>query len=140
MVQRGKPTWYDEVPPKFRDLLDEVYGALSANMRALPSMGLRAVIDTLCVDLVGDIGGFGEKLKRLQDKGHIGDRERAILEIAVDVGSASAHRGHNPSKEDLNILLDIVEHLLRGIYVLHPASEKLKAATPPRKAGEGQDP
>ena len=130
---REKPSWYGKLPLEFRALLDEVYLALSFDMLALPSMGLRAVIDMLCNNLVGDMGGFSKKLKVLEEKGHINANEKAILGIAVDVGSASAHRGHSPSKDDLNILLDIVEHLLKGVYVLHPASERLKQSTPPRQ-------
>ena len=96
-------------------------------------MGLGTVIDMVCNKLVGDLGRFDEKLEALFSKGFINNNEREILVIAIDAGSASAHRGHTPNKEDLNTLLDIVEHLLKGVYVLRPASEKLKQSTPPRK-------
>lgn len=131
--KRQKPSWFHELSSDFQALLEEVYLALSQRMRALASMGLRTVIDMTCNDLVGDIGGLSQKLAALERKDYVNSNERAILEIAVDVGSASAHRGHTPKKEDLNTLLDIVEHLLKGVYVLRPASEKLKQSTPPRK-------
>ena len=132
-AEREKPVWFDKLSPDFQILFNEVYLGLSLDMQALPSMGLRTVIDMVCSDLVGDIGSFKEKLDALEVNSFINGNEKAILAIAIDVGSAAAHRGHNPSREDLNTLLDIVEHLLRGIYVLRPASERLKASTPPRK-------
>jgi len=133
VVSREKPSWFDKLPGEFSTLLDQVYLALGVEMSALPSMGMRAVIEMLCNHLVGDKGGFSQKLKLLEEEGHVNSTERDILQIAVDVGSASAHRGHNPSKDDLNTLLDIVEHLLKGVYVLRPASERLKQSTPPRQ-------
>lgn len=130
---RQKPDWYEKLDSEYQSLLDEVYQSLAMDMRALPAMGLRTVIDMVCGKLVGDRGTFAKKLGALHDKGDINKHEKEILEIAIDVGSASAHRGHTPKKEDLNTLLDIVEHLLQGIYVLRPASQKLKEATPKRK-------
>ncbi|MHB8534570.1 MAG: DUF4145 domain-containing protein [Sulfuricaulis sp.] len=139
LVGRPKPDWYKRLPDNVRALLDEVYLGLSNNMHALPSMGLRTVIDMVCVDLVGDIGSFADKLKALRSHGYVSDREKAILEIAIDVGSASAHRGHNPSMEDINSLLDICEHLLKGVYVLPATSEVLRKAVPPRGPGKKGD-
>lgn len=130
---RQKPDWYEKLDSEYRALLDEIYPAISMEMRALAAMGLRTVIDMACNKLVGDLRGFEEKLDALLEKGFINQNEREILAIAVDVGSASAHRGHTPNKEDLNTLLDIVEHLLKGIYVLRPASQRLKEVTPKRR-------
>ena len=136
LVGRPKPDWYERLPDNVRALLDEVYLGLSNGMRALPSMGLRTTIDMVCVDLVGDVGNFADKLKALRSHGHVSDREKAILEIAINVGSASAHRGHNPSMEDINSLLDICEHLLKGVYVLPTASRVLQKTTPPRASNK----
>ncbi len=132
-AEREKPVWFDKLSQDIQVLLNEVYRALSLDMQALPSMGLRTVIDMVCNELVGDIGSFKDKLDALEKRSFINGNEKAILAIAIDVGSATAHRGHNPSKKDLNTLLDIVEHLLKSIYVLRPASERLKESTPPRK-------
>jgi hypothetical protein len=132
-AEREKPVWFDNLSQDIQILLNEVYLAFAFDMRALPSMGLRTVIDMVCNDLVDDIGSFKEKLDAMEGKGFINGNEKAILAIIVDVGSATAHRGHNPTKEDLNTSLDIIEHLLKGIYVLRPASERLKESTPPRK-------
>jgi hypothetical protein len=40
-----------------------------------------------------------------------------ILNAAFDAGSAVAHRGYSPSRQDANSLLDITESLLRRVYV-----------------------
>lgn len=131
-VARQKPDWYEQLDSEYQSLLDEIYLALASEMRALPAMGLRTVIDMICNKLVGDIGGFDKKFEELRNKNYINSREKELLAIAIDAGHASAHRGYTPNKEDLNTLLDIVEHVLKGIYVLPPASQRLKETTPKR--------
>lgn len=135
---RQKPDWYEKLDAEYQSLLNEIYIALAIDIQALTAMGLRTVIDMVCNKLVGDLGRFDEKLEALLTKGFINMNEKEILAIAVDAGSASAHRGHTPKKEDLNTLLDIVEHLLKGVYVLRPASKRLKQSTPPRKRARNQ--
>lgn len=135
--QRQRPDWFDQLPESPRDLLAEIYTALTQDLRALPAMGARAVIDVVCVKLVGDSGSFERKLKLLREGGHISEVERSILAAAVDAGSASAHRGHVPSRGDLTTLLDIVEHLLQAQYILPNAVERMKSNTPSRPARQG---
>lgn len=135
--QRQKPDWFDKLPESPRDLLVEIYTALTQDLRALPAMGVRAVIDVVCVKLVGDSGSFEHKLKLLREKGHISEVERSILAAAIDAGSASAHRGYVPSRGDLTTLLDIVEHLLQAQYILPSAVERMKSNTPSRPARQG---
>jgi hypothetical protein len=137
-VLRQKPDWFDQLPESPRDLLAEIYSALSLDLRALPAMGVRAVIDVVCVGLVGDSGTFEKKLERLKEKGYITEMERLILSIAIDTGSASAHRGHVPGHDDLATLLDITEHLLRAQYILPVAAQKMKSNTPPRQINKGK--
>lgn len=139
-TQRQKPEWHEMLDSEYRTLLDEVYLALANEMRALPAMGLRTVIDMICIKLDCDGGSFDKNLNKLLNDKHISKHEKDILAIAIDVGSASAHRGHFPTKEDLNTLLDIVEHQLKGIYVLPQKSQKLKDGTPKRKkSSSGSD-
>lgn len=129
---RQRPDWIEDLPPTVKELLSEIYSALTLDLRALPAMGVRAVIDSVCVELVGDIGSFDEKLRQLVRDGHLLERERPFLAAAIEAGSASAHRGHVPSSDDLGVLLDILERLLHGQYILPTAAQQIQANTPPR--------
>ena len=97
-------------------------------------MGLRSVVDMICNDRVGDIGGFKEKLESLEGKGLISKKKHEMIEVVLEVGHASMHRGYFPLLEDLRTILSIVDHLLEDIYVLDKTSEFLKASTPRRSA------
>lgn len=131
-ANRAKPDWFAELPDSSQSLLDETYSAWSFGLRSLTAMGIRAVIDDVCLDLVGDIGGFTKKIEALKGGGYISDLEASIITAAIDVGSASAHRGHVPNDSDIKVLFDIVEHILRAQYVLPKAVERLKTNTPAR--------
>ena len=129
-----KPDWVSQIPDTPRALLEEIYAALNTDLRALPAMGIRAVIDVVCVELVGDKGSFESRLDRIREFGQISQPDREHLAAAFDTGSASAHRGHIPNAEDLRTLVDTVERLLHGHYVLPAATQKMKMNTPLRPA------
>jgi hypothetical protein len=131
-VLRQRPDWFGRLPEVPLTLLAEVYGALAINLRALPAMGVRAIIDLVCVQLIGDVGSFERKLTALHDEGHITSTEQTILAAAIDAGNAAAHRGHIPTRDDLTTLIDIAERVLHGYYILPGAARKLEANTPAR--------
>lgn len=132
-VSRRKPAWVDRLamPDEYEGLLDEIYVALHADSRRLAAMGARALIDAYITRRVGDQGTFTKGLKKLVEKSFISETHRVIVAAAVDAGSASAHRGHCPSANDINVVIDIVENLIHNELLADPAAA-LRQTTPPR--------
>ena len=135
-ASRHPPQWRYHLPNTMRSILEEVYSALDAGSLALPLMGARTLIDQLMAKTVGDIGGFEERLKELETQGFISTRNRHDLGVALDAGSAAAHRGFTPKVQDVQVVMDIVENLLQAVYVNPVGAERLKKATPPRPQRE----
>ena len=133
-VSRHKPDWFYQIPTSLRSLLTEVYNSLDADTRALPLMGARAILDMIIVDKVGDFGNFAANLKELESQGFISQKNREILDAALDAGSAAAHRGYAPKLADVHAVMDIVENLLQAIYVLEKVALEIKKSTPARPA------
>lgn len=130
---RRQPRWFAALPPELQALLDEVYAALAANSSRLAAMGLRAAIDMVLSDKVGDEDkNFFKKLERLEELGLVGKANREHLAAALDVGHAAAHRGYAPSLSDLERVLDIVENLLVSAYRLKDAAANIRKNTPRR--------
>lgn len=127
---RRPPRWFDQLGQEEQQLLEEVYVAVQADSRRLSMMGARAVVD-IVMNREGDQGDFGSGLNALEVRGLIGARQREVLKAALDVGHAAAHRGHRPSREDVETVIDIVEHLLQA-ELLGPAAADLRTRTPPR--------
>lgn len=133
-VSRRKPDWVDRltVPIEYEELLDEIYVALHADSRRLAVMGARALIDVAITRNVGDQGNFPRGLASLFENGLISGRSRSIIEAVLEVGHASSHRGHLPSSEDVNLVIDAVENLIHTELLAEPAAA-LKSMTPQRE-------
>lgn len=133
-ISRRKPAWVDrlDVPSEYIGLLDEVYVALHADSRRLAMMGARALIDAVIRRTVGDQDNFARGLDELSAKYLISERDRGIIEAAIDAGHASAHRGHKPSSDDVNVVIDIVERMIHA-EILAEQAQALKETIPPRK-------
>lgn len=124
----------DKLPESFRQVMREVEIAVSQQLRCLAVMGLRAVLDMFASELAGgDIGGFKEKIQLLRKDNLLNARQIEIVEAALAVGHAAAHRMHVPSPTECQQVLEIVTHLLREHYLLAPSAEKLKGSAPTRQ-------
>lgn len=120
-------------------LHEDIYSAIGLEAYALAAMGARAILDYVVTSKAGDKGDFKQKLTRMRDQGLITVEQVETIDAAFDAGSAAAHRGHSPSREDVYHLLDITESLLEKFYI-DPARQRrqaqaaaaLRSNTPPR--------
>lgn len=133
-VSRRKPEWLvRQEAPGYHGILEEIYAALHADSRRLAMMGARAVIDIAIAKKVGDQGGFSRGLNALEQANLLSKQERPLIEAAFDAGSAAMHRGHQPTIDDLNTVIDIVERVVHA-EVLEEKVRALASATPKRAA------
>ena len=129
---RRRPRWFHALRPELVALLNEVYAALATDSPRLAAMGLRAAMDMVLSDTVGDEEkNFFKKLDKLEAQGLVGKTNRDQLAAALDVGHAAAHRGYAPPADDLGRVVDILENLLVAAYRLKDAP-RLKKNTPRR--------
>jgi len=130
-IGRRLPPWKDDLADDIASLLEEVYTAIQADSRRLAMMGARALIDMVMLNEVGDVGSFGQKLSALQKNGFLSDKNRDVLDAALDVGNAASHRGHKPESKHVQLVMDIVENLLQSTLLQNVVVD-LKNATPKR--------
>jgi len=127
------PEWYEELDTKKKALLSEIDISLRNDLSALPMMGMRALLESVMVERVGDSGGFETKLKLFEKNGYVTPLHADVIRKVLDAGHASMHRTYFPSVGDLDTCVDVVKHLLHGVYVLHPKVQNLAANTPPKQ-------
>ena len=130
-VARKRPTWFYKLPAEYVEFLNEIYTALHADSRRLAMMGARSIIDCFISRKIGDQGSFPAGITGLVREGYISQRNAKVIEAAIEMGHASAHRGHKPSSDEINTVIDIVENLLQH-EVLSESAESLKKTTPKR--------
>lgn len=130
---RPRPKHFDDINDEaLKGILKETYSALDQNFMFLASIGSRSAIDRLMTNCVGDKGGFARKLSLMEGGGHISSSEKEILETMIDVGNASAHRGHAPSKSTIEKVLNALEGLVYRILILPSSMSSMKIETPSR--------
>lgn len=130
---RKKPDWIkeiDETEPSLKALLDEVYVAVDGNALRLTAMGIRSVFDHVMHEKVGDHGSFASNLTAFEEAKFISSTQKETLQIVIEVGSATIHRGFRPSAENIDAILGVMESVVKSIYLDHPNVQKIKI--PPR--------
>jgi hypothetical protein len=146
LSKRKMPDWMENgIEAKnaapLKHSMRELYGALENDLNRLAAIGMRMSFDIATERLgVGPERSFKEKLNELVSKGFIGIVDKERLEVLVDAGSASAHRGWSPTMEDLRSMMDILEHFVETAFVepfrrraLDAKAAKVKTGVPKRK-------
>lgn len=133
---RREPGWIDEMSGRSSDLvrtlLKEIYVGVQNDMKMIATMGVRALLEYVMVDSVGDQGAFTKNLKEFQGQGFISSKQEEILEAVLEAGHATIHRAYQPSYEDLHTCIDIAESVLQTVYVHPDKATELKSRVPKR--------
>jgi len=125
----GTPGLKDPV----RQICQEVYKALQNGMPHLAAMGVRSALEQVMIDKIGgDQDRFDKNLDELYKQGHVSLLMRERLQSVLDAGSATIHRGHTPTKADLDILVTVMEHVIESLYVHEHEVKRMAARTPKR--------
>jgi hypothetical protein len=138
-VTRQKPQWRRQFIPfngylnALNGLSDEIYGALAAGSFRLATMGIRALVERVMIDQVGDKGRFVDNIQAFFDAGHVAPNQQAMFkDTLIEAGHAAMHRDFEPSADTVNTLLDIIESIMHAIYYAPMLAEQVKKTIPAR--------
>src|SRR5260370_10816818 len=113
-------------------VLMEVFQAVDGGQYRLAAMGIRALLEQVMIQKVGDLPTFDQKLDEFQKQGYISAIQRDAMRATLDVGDAAMHRAFLPTEQDLTLALDIVEGILAPIYDHRTEAERMADKVPPR--------
>ncbi len=116
-----KPKEFDRIPQKLKTIYEETINALNRKSKILCGIGVRALLEGICVEqgvpITGKKGGptpFKAKLEALQAT--LGDETVKSLEKIAWLGNDAAHQLIEPSKKEVILALDICETMLTLFY------------------------
>lgn len=140
-ISRRRPMWsqlmsfiYSEETRRFEDLLEEIYAATQNGLPRLSLMGIRAVFEQMMIIKVGDNGNFSKNLTSFADAGYISVKQHDTIQKILDARHAVTHRDDfRPTKEDLNIALDVMEGIQAAIYVHDEEANRVSRKIPMRQ-------
>lgn len=121
-------------PSDWKKRLQDFYGCLDARLLVPAAVAGRTAFDVATQELDIDSSlGFAEKLNALVTQGHISNRERDNLNALIEAGSAAAHRGWEPTINELLMIAGILEAFIERTFVQKDQPEVMLARIPSRK-------
>lgn len=126
------PEWYEKLQDTQKALIRELDQAIKNGMAALPTMGLRTLLELVMRDHIVDRGTFTGNLAAFEEAGFITKRQADLIDNVIDAGNAAAHRAYFPNHSDLTTCVDAVRHLMEGVYILKPKIDSVVRNTPKR--------
>ncbi len=100
--------------------------AICSKFNILAGIGIRALVESVCKDKNAVGNDLEKRINDLVLKGILTKDEAGILHKTRLLGNRSAHEVAEPTYEELEIAMDIVENLLRNVYIIPERAKKLK--------------
>ena len=135
---RESPRWlsnffpFNEIDENISDLIREIYIALQNEAPRIAVMGIRALLETIMIDKVGDQGTFGNNMQKFMKEGYISEKQKDVIDTVLEAGHASMHRSYKPTKNDVVPLMDITENIIETIYINESKIKGYKDKLPKR--------
>ncbi|WP_284462235.1 DUF4145 domain-containing protein [Chryseobacterium sp.] len=106
------------LPDKLRVVYNETIEALRNSCYLLSGVGLRAIIEAVCLDQNISGRNLEVKINNLVKNKLITEKDGSRLHSIRFLGNDSVHEMDVPKEEKLRVALDIVEHLLKNLYLI----------------------
>ena len=126
MGGRGPIENFDEFPTRTKRIYLETLKALNNQTPILAAIGLRALIESICLEQNTKSKNLAKGIDELADMGLLSKRQADFLHNHRFMGNAAAHEIVSPKPEHLVAALDIAETLLKTIYILPDMADQIK--------------
>jgi hypothetical protein len=137
-ISRRRPPWFTghlhiTLPDDIYRFLDEIYISLQNDTLRLTVLGIRALLEQIMMEKVGDHQTLGRNVDAFLEAGYVAPQSHDIFRRSlIEAGNAAMHRGYKPLFDDVNTLLDITESLVASIYVHPKRAAEVRKKIPPR--------
>lgn len=95
-------------------------------------MGIRAALENLMVQKVGDQYSFKANIDALQKADYLSVRQAGVLDSILEAGHAAIHRQWVPTTDDIVTLLEITNNLIESVYLHEDRVRALENNVPKR--------
>ncbi len=113
------------LPKVIRKVHYQTLAAYGAKSHVLASIGLRATIEAVCVELRVTGSSLEKRIDKLFKEGHVSNVDKKRLHAIRFLGNDAAHAVVEPEEQDLRVALDIVENLLNSVFILAKRAKSL---------------
>lgn len=112
------------LPGKLLGIYSETLVALNEELPLLAAMGIRAIVETVCKDKNATGPNLQDKIDDLVTRGVLTQEGADILHKLRTLGNDAAHEVKPHDNVQLGLALDVIHHLLQGVYTLPHRSKQ----------------
>ncbi|HZS08236.1 MAG TPA: DUF4145 domain-containing protein [Blastocatellia bacterium] len=113
------------LPPSVASVYEETHSALCNKLPVLAGIGIRALIETVCKEKAASGHNLEQRIDGLVGMGVLTSEGAEILHSLRILGNEAAHEVKPHSETTLGTAMDVVEHLLQGVYILPKVAGRL---------------
>lgn len=113
------------LPDEVLKIYKETHRALCGRLSILAGIGIRALVESVCREKEAQGGNLENKIDDLVTKGVLTRDSAQTLHSTRLLGNKSAHETIAASDDELDIAMDIVENLIKTVYVIPQKAKRL---------------
>jgi hypothetical protein len=118
---------------KIIKLFTEIYIALQNDAPQLAVLGIRALLESIMIDKIGDKGSFEDNIEAFEKEGYISPKQKDVLKPIIEAGHAAMHRGYRPKRIEVARIMDVTENIIETIYINENRISKISEKIPVRQ-------
>lgn len=113
------------LPKKIETIYRESIDAFNNGINILCAVGLRSIIEGVCKDKNIQEKYLPQKIEKLREYRFISNSLADTLIEQKVLGDTAIHQLERPLEEELDISIDIIEHLIYGMYEVDKVKESI---------------
>ena len=106
------------LPHTIQQIYKETVLSLENEQFILAGIGIRAIVETICKDLDAEGRDLYSKINTLKDKSIVTQEGADTLHKLRVLGNSAAHEVKAHNSRQLELALQIIEHMLEGTYII----------------------
>lgn len=106
------------LPTNVHRIYQETLSALNNNLPVLTGVGLRALVEAVCKEKMAQGNNLFEQIGDLVKKNVLTPTGESILHKIRTLGNKAAHEVKPHDDKQLALAMDVIEHLLKDVYIL----------------------
>jgi hypothetical protein len=134
-VEKRSVRHFDDapLPVKVKQIYRETVRAYDAGLKILAGGGLRSIVEAICEDRAVKGKNLEGRIDQLVASKLLAEPQAKFLHEERYLGNVALHELEPPTAQELELGLEIVEGLLRTIYILPLKAQELEAARKTRE-------
>ena len=128
VIKRRMEKKYKYLPSTFTRIYNEVIMAYNNDSFLLCAAGIRAVLEGICKDkgITDSKLNLFNKIIKMCEQGFVSKQHESTLHKLRFLGNEALHELQEPTQEEIDAALDIIEHIIESLYEIVGKAEILR--------------